>query len=146
MSTIESIPIMQLHPDRVRIRHVLVPIATIVAFAAPMALLAQLTEPMTGAKEAIERATQAGWTEGLVAFILVASLGFLVWLVRTWLGEASARETRLSDRINKLEDARIQSMIDGNKALTDLAVATDKLVTRLEDRPCFLHSQQPPVK
>lgn len=133
---------MRLPPVRVRMHHVLVPVATIVAFAAPAALLAQLTEPMTGAKEAIERAAQAGWTEGLVAFILVASLGFLVWLVRAWLGEASQREARLSARIDKLEDARIQSVIDGNKALSDLANAVDKLGTRLEDRPCFYQSQQ----
>jgi hypothetical protein len=92
-------------------------------------------------KPILDEAAKGGWEAAMVAFILLSSLGFLVWLVRRWMDDVGKREDRMSKRIDALEDVvihRLESLaVQCREALDRNAVAVTNLTTALNKRPCM---------
>jgi hypothetical protein len=106
-----------------------------------MLLFAQIPD----AAKAIDKATEAGWTEGALALVFVVCLAILVWLMRTWIGTASERETRMAKRIDDLE-AFIRNDLDKQREELKVLVrentkAWTELSDALKSRPCFWAEQ-----
>lgn len=101
-------------------------------------LFAQIPDP----KPIIEAAREeAGWTAGLLAFIMVATIGFLVWLVKQWIKTDADRENRMAKRIDGLEgfiQEELVKLIDKCQASMEASVAASRALTdTLRQRPCL---------
>jgi hypothetical protein len=109
-------------------------------------MTAQITPEQAG--EVLQKAAEHSWESGLLAFMMLTSLVALVWLVRTWLNQASMREKEMGVRITALEDFNrvelkviaVQSnavIVESNSAIERNTVALKTLVDVLTNRPCF---------
>ena len=102
-------------------------------------MLAQITPEQ--AADVLKTATEHSWESGLLAFMMLAALVALVWLVRTWLNQASVREKDMSLRITALEDFNRVELkaiaVQGQSAIERNTSALEKLNEVLEARPCF---------
>jgi hypothetical protein len=102
--------------------------------------------------QVIDAATRYSWEAGIVALIVVVSMGLLAWMFRYMLmksearevklwEEAQKREERLAARITILEtfiNERLMIRLEENTAVKNrLADAIELLSTLLHDRPCI---------
>ena len=91
--------------------------------------------------DTIRKATEHSWESGLLAVMMIAAMVALVWLVRTWLNQAAAREKEMGLRITALEEFNRTELrnvaTQGHAAIERNTAALDKLNDVLEARPCF---------
>jgi hypothetical protein len=119
------------------------------------------TLAQVGADKAIEAAAQqGGWIAVSLVVLMIAVVGLLVWLVKTWITQASSRESealkqaidreiRRDKRIDDLEnyirttlkdstDKATTAMLTLNvSAAENVKVITELIATLHTTRPCF---------
>ena len=101
----------------------------------------------------VDNAIGHGWEAGIVAVLILGSMGLLAWLFRFMIVQSQAREEalwrqsaereqRLAKRIDDLEtfiNQTLVSRIEGNTmAMEQLRNSIDTLNTMMERRPCLL--------
>lgn len=104
---------------------------------------------MPDATEIIRKAGESGsggWEPMMVAFILIASIVAISWLVKVYMAQANKREDSMAARINTLEDyqrATLATMIEKTQtALVDNSTAIRELRDTLEGKPCLLTEER----
>lgn len=111
-------------------------------------LVSQSVGQVPGIDEALSAAKSSGHYESiLVVIFFVTVLGFLVWLIRQWLGDAMKREERMAKRIDELEAfIRLEMKalaLECREALDRNSAAVTALTTALHDRPCLADESKP---
>ena len=112
-----------------------------------MILLAQIP----GADQAIQAAANSGrWEAVALVVVMMLSLAFLVWIVKATMEQAHDRETRLTARIDQVEDyskTTLKEVADkSNEAMLKLStsvaentrVVAELIVTLHSSRACFM--------
>ena len=112
-----------------------------------MAVIAQLP----GASEALQAAAESGrWEAVALVVVMLLSLGFLVWLVKSNMEQSHQREQKLTARIDQVEDyskTTLKEVADkSNDAMLKLStsvaentrVVAELIVTLHSSRACFM--------
>lgn len=111
-------------------------------------MLNLLLQTVPDPTDVIKAATSAGWAYGALCFVMLVSFVGLAWLVRTNYLQAGQRESRMAQRIDKLEENQTtvllglvretKQALDNNTAATNmLVVKFEALATELSERPCL---------
>ena len=98
-----------------------------------------------GADQAINAAVEQGsWEAVVLVVIMLSCVGFLVYIVRTIMTQAMAREERLAKRIDILEDyirtSLMQAMKENTQAMLGLTVQNTENTKALTDLIEALHT------
>lgn len=105
-----------------------------------MMLFAQIP----GADEAIAAASRSGWEAVVLVVVMLTCVGFLVYVVRTIMAQALAREERLSKRIDALEEfirtTLVTALQDNTKAMLNTSVQAAESTKALSDLIESLHT------
>jgi hypothetical protein len=112
-----------------------------------MILLAQIP----GADQAIQAAAASGrWEAVALVVVMMLCLAFLVWIVKVTMQQAHERESRLTSRIDQVEDyakTTLKEVADkSNAAMLQLSnsvaentrVVAELIVTLHSSRACFM--------
>jgi hypothetical protein len=100
------------------------------------------------AQKVVEQAASRGWEAGLLALIMLFVIVGAGYLIRFILADAAQRETRLTERLNRLEEYVQTTLLEevretraalvaSQTASKDMSAVVAKLSEALAARPCF---------
>lgn len=94
----------------------------------------------------IDAAGKQGWEPMMVAFVLIACIAAITWLVKAYMDQANKRELSMTSRIEALAEYQrttLSSMLEKTQTVLEHnSTAIAGLRDTLEGKPCLLSDER----